>query len=57
MHISYLGSIKENNIFLAPTTPYDIEGLIDHIKINIGVGPVIVERLKIRIFKTSLWHY
>ena len=54
MHISYLGSIKENNIFLAPTTPYDIEGLIDHIKINIGVGPVIVERLKIRIFKTSL---
>ena len=38
MHLSYLGSIKKNNMFLTPTTPNDIEVLIDNMKANEGVG-------------------
>ena len=38
-HLSYLGSMKENNMFLTPTTADDIEGLIRNMKVNKGVGP------------------
>ena len=39
MHLSYLGSMKENNVFLTPTTPNDIEVLIDNMIVNEGFGP------------------
>ena len=39
MHLSYLGSLKENNMFLTATTPDDIEVLIGNMKINKGVSP------------------
>ena len=38
MQLSYLGFMKENNMFLTPTTPNDIEVLIDNMKANEGVG-------------------
>ena len=38
-HLSYLGFMKENNMFLTPTTPDDIEVLIGNMKVNKEVGP------------------
>ena len=38
-HSSYLGSMKENNMFLTPTTSNDIEISIDNMKVNKGIGP------------------
>ena len=38
-HLSYLGSMKENNMFLTPTTSNDIEVLINNMKVNKGIGP------------------
>ena len=38
MRLSYLGSMKENNMFLTPTTPDHIEVLIGSMKVNEGVG-------------------
>ena len=37
-HLSYFGSMKENNMFLTPTTPDDIKVLIGNMKVNKGVG-------------------
>ena len=39
MHLWYLGSIKESNMFLTPTTPNDTEVLIGNMKVNKGVRP------------------
>ena len=39
MHLSYLGSMKENNMFLTPTTPDDIQVLIGNMKVHKGNGP------------------
>ena len=33
MHLSYLGSMKENSMFLTLTTPDDIEVLIGNMKV------------------------
>ena len=38
MHLSYIGSMKRNNMFLRPTTPDDIEVLIGNMRENKGVG-------------------
>ena len=38
MYLSYLGSMKENNMFLTPTTPEDIEVLIGNIEVCREVG-------------------
>ena len=34
MDLSYLGSMKENNMFLSPTIPDDIEVIIGNMKVN-----------------------
>ena len=39
MHLSYLGPMKENNMFLTSTTPNDIEVLMGNMKVNKGVCP------------------
>ena len=38
MHLSYLGSMKKNNMLLTPTTPNDIEISVGNMKVNKGVG-------------------
>ena len=38
MHLSYLGSMKENDMFLTPTTSGDIVVLIDNVNVNERVG-------------------
>ena len=58
MRLSYLGSMKENNMFLTPTTPDHIEVLIGSMKVNEGVGRNSIpikksERLQIRLSQTS----
>ena len=42
MHLSYLGSMKENNMFLTPTTPNDIEVLIGNMEMSKGIGPKVL---------------
>ena len=37
-HLSYLGSMKENDMFLTPTTSDDIVVLIDNVNVNERVG-------------------
>ena len=39
MDLSYLGSMKENNMFLSPTIPDDIEVIIWNMKVNKVLGP------------------
>ena len=39
MDLSYLGSMKENNMFLSPTIPDDIEVIIGNMKVNKVLGP------------------
>ena len=39
MDLSYLGSMKENNLFLSPTIPDDIEVIIGNMKVNKVLGP------------------
>ena len=38
VYLSYLGSMKENNMFLTPTTQDDIEVIIGNMNVNKGVG-------------------
>ena len=55
MHLSYLGSIKKNNMFLTPTTPNDIEILIDNMKIHKGVGPNSIPTKILRDYKSEFF--
>ena len=55
MHLSYLGSIKKNNMFLTPTTPNDIEVLIDNMKINKGVSPNSIPTNILRDYKSEFF--
>ena len=38
LHLSYLGPMKGNNMFLTPTTPDAIEDLIRNMEVNKAVG-------------------
>ena len=53
MHLSYLGSMKENNVFLTPTTPNDIEVLIDNMTVNEGVGPNSIPTKILKDYKSE----
>ena len=53
MYLSYLGSTKENNMFLTPTTPDDIEALIGNMKINKGVGPNSIPTKILKDYKSE----
>ena len=55
MHLSSLGSIKKNNMFLTPTTPNDIEILIDNMKIHKGVGPNSIPNKILRDYKSEFF--
>ena len=53
MHLSYLGFMKENNMFLTPTTPNDIKVSIDIIKVNKGVGPNSIPTKILKDYKSE----
>ena len=55
-HLSYLGSMKENDMFLTPTTSDDIVVLIDNVNVNERVGlnripTSILKDLKLKFLK------
>ena len=50
----YLGQITDETIFLSPTTPADIESLIDCIKPNKAIGPNSIPTKILKEFKTEL---
>ena len=54
MHLSYLGSMKENNMFLTPLTPDDIEVLIGNVKVNKGVDPNSIQTKILKDCKSEL---
>ena len=53
MHLWYLGSIKESNMFLTPTTPNDTEVLIGNMKVNKGVRPNSVPTKILKDYKSE----
>ena len=53
MHLSYLGFMKENNMFLTPTAPNDIKVLIDIVKVNKGVGPKSIPTKILKDYKSE----
>ena len=53
MHLSYFGTMKENNMFLTPTTPNDIEVLIDNMKVNKGVCQNSIPTKILKNFKSE----
>ena len=50
----YLGQITDETIFLYPTTPADIESLINCIKPNKAIGPNSIPTKILKEFKTEL---
>ena len=50
----YLGQITDETIFLSPTTPADIEYLINCIKPNKTIGPNSIPTKILKEFKTEL---
>ena len=50
----YLGQITDETIFLSPTTPADIESLIDCIKPNKAIGPNSIPTKILKELKTEL---
>ena len=52
-HLSYLGSMKENNMFLAPTISHDTEVLIGNMKVNKGVGPNSIPTKILKDYKSE----
>ena len=50
----YLGQTTDETIFLSPTTPADIESLIDCIKPNKAIGPNSIPIKILKEFKTEL---
>ena len=50
----YLGQITDETIFLSPTTPADIESLINCIKPNKAIGPNNIPTKILKEFKTEL---
>ena len=53
MHLWYLGSIKESNMFLTPTTPNDTEVLIGNMKVNKGVRPNSIPTKILKDYKSE----
>ena len=53
MHLSYLGPMKENNMFLTSTTPNDIEVLIGNMKVNKGVCPNSITTKILKDYKSE----
>ena len=53
MHLSYIGSMKINNMFLTPTTPDDIEVLIGNMRENKGVGPNSIPTKILKDYKSE----
>ena len=53
MHLSNLGSMRENNMFLTPTIPIDIEFLMDNMKVNKGVGPNSIPTKILKDYKSE----
>ena len=53
MHLSYLGSMKENNIFLT-TTLNDIKILIGNMKVSKGVGSNSIPTKILKDYKSEL---
>ena len=54
MNLSYLGTMKENHMFLTPTTQNDIEVLIDNIEVNKGFGPNSIPTKILKDYKSKL---
>ena len=50
----YLGQITDETIFFYPTTPVDIESLINCIKPNKTIGPNSIPTKILKEFKTEL---
>ena len=50
----YLGQITDETIFFYPTTPVDIESLINCIKSNKTIGPNSIPTKILKEFKTEL---
>ena len=50
----YLGQITDKTIFLSPTTPAEIESLINCIKPNKAIGSNIITTKILKEFKTEL---
>ena len=50
----YLGQTTDETIFLSPTTPADIESLINCIKPNEAIGPNSIPAKIIKEFETEL---
>ena len=50
----YLGQITDETIFLSPTTPADIESLINCIIPNKAIGPNSIPTKILKEFKTEL---
>ena len=50
----YLGQTSDETIFLSPTTPADIESLIDCIKSNKAISPSSIPTKVLKEFKTEL---
>ena len=46
--------MKENNMFLTPLTPDDIEVLIGNVKVNKGVGPNSIQTKILKDCKSEL---
>ena len=53
MHLWYLGSIKESNMFLTPTTPNDTEVLIGNMNVNKGVRPNSIPTKILKDYKSE----
>ena len=51
---SNLSQITSETIFLSPTTPANIESLINCIKLNKAIGPNNIPTKKLKEFKTEL---
>ena len=50
----YFGQITDETIFLYPTTPADIQSLINCIKPNKAIGPNSISTKILKEFKTEL---
>ena len=50
----YLGQITDETIFLLPTTPADIESLINYVKLNKAIGTNSIPTKILKEFKTEL---
>ena len=50
----YLGQTTDETIFLSPTTPAEVESLINCIKSNKAIGPNSIPTKILKEFKTEL---